>query len=138
MRYVLAIVLALLAHSAGAADWPPADTYKNGLGCPEGNDGCEFSYQYWDKQYDLATKGDYQGQRNVSFCLSVGCDGAIIVNKVLACAWRIVIIESGHLKMDDTDTANYNLYCGPQYLDEAGLTAARAQARQIMKLLDQH
>jgi hypothetical protein len=41
-----------------------------------------------------AHRGEYAAQRDVAFCLRFGCDGAVKVNKVAACAWRIVILGS--------------------------------------------
>ncbi|CAH0339583.1 hypothetical protein [Rhizobium sp. CECT 9324] len=137
MKTLLAFIFSsvLAAGSSLAAGWPPADTYTNAMGCNDPKSSCAYTLQTWESTYGSAIKGDYQEQRNVSFCLTTGCDLAIRQNKVLGCAWRMVILESGHLTMDDTDVANFNLYCGPQFVDSAGVTAARAQADQIRKLL---
>ncbi len=100
---------------------------------------CKQAIAVWDKDYKKAIHGNYQGQRNVSFCLSNGCvsfyHGFIKQNKVLGCAWRIVILKSGHLDADETDTDNFKLYCGPSFLDDAGRVAAEAQAATMLKML---
>lgn len=85
--------------------------------------------------HSTRASGQYQGQRNVAFCLSDGCSGAIRVNKILGCAWRFVILESGHFSIDTTDTSNLQYYCGQEHIDKAGLMAAEAQAKRILKML---
>ncbi|CDZ61411.1 Hypothetical protein NGAL_HAMBI2605_14910 [Neorhizobium galegae bv. orientalis] len=135
----LGLLFALTAVGTTLADdWPPADDYINSLvSCETSKDPghCKFTRATWQKEYDNAITGVYQGQRNVSFCLSTGCNDAIRQNKILGCAWRIVIIETGHLKADSTDTANLNYYCGREQVDETGRRAANAQARTMMKNL---
>lgn len=75
-----------------------------------------------------AFSGDYQAQRNLAYTLSTG----IPHNQVLACAWRIVIVESGALEVDQSDVGNKAHDCDRK-LDEVGLTAAKAQAETIKK-----
>jgi len=133
MRYLLAVIITLLVGTTSAADWPSAEDYVAWADCD--NDTCRYSRQTWAEEYRNATAGQYQGQRNVSFCLSTGCDGAIKVNKILGCAWRFVIVESGHLSADVTDTSNLKYYCGPEQVDEAGYATAEAQARTLLKML---
>lgn len=139
MRMVLAAAVMMVASSvASAADWPPVEDYINVLSdCSTSRyaNECKYTKASWPDDYKAATSGDYQGQRNVAFCLSTGCDGAIRINKILGCAWRFVILESGHLKVDSTDTSNLQFYCGPANLDQAGLTAAEAQAKRLLTLL---
>ncbi len=77
-----------------------------------------------------AKAGDYQAQRNVAYWLSGGYNGALPQNPVLACAWRIVILESGSTKVDATDVSNKKVYCDKR-LDADGINAARAQAKTL-------
>lgn len=138
-----AVTILVLASAAQAEDWPPADTYFSRISakCSDDADWCAKAEAVWTKDYEKATRGDYQGQRNVSFCLSTGCtefyNQSIRPNPILGCAWRYVILESGHLSVDDTDTQNLKVFCGPQYLDKAGLSAAEAQANRLLKMLGQ-
>ncbi len=135
MKRVVLLLSLSLSLPVHAADWPSAESYTNALGCDDPRSSCAYAQTTWEKDYKGATSGDYQGQRNVAFCLSSGCDNAIRVNKVLGCAWRMVILQSGHLELDDTDIGNFSLYCGPNFVDQAGILAAKAQADQIMKRL---
>lgn len=139
MRQVLALVIvAAMSSFANAADWPPATDYLNGLGdCSASKQpgSCQYSRDVWVKEYGEAVKGEYQGQRNVAYCLSTGCHGAIRVNKMLGCAWRFVILESGHLSADSSDTSNLDYYCGPENVDKAERRAAEAQSRRMLKML---
>jgi hypothetical protein len=116
----------------------PADDYINSFvscGRSENSANCEFIRSTWAKDYESAFAGSYQGQRNVSFCLSTGCDQAIRENRILGCAWRMVIIASGHLEADESDTANLNYFCGPDMLDDAGRAAAEAQSQSLLTSL---
>lgn len=81
-----------------------------------------------------AKTGDYQAQRNVAYWLSGGYAGAPPLNPVLACAWRIVILESGSTSVDSTDVSNKKLYCDRK-LDADGVKAAQAQARTLQKAM---
>lgn len=148
VRVFLAAVLAMIpVVNASAAEWPSADTYRpltNNCALYSddkggGEDWCKQATAVWDKDYDGAIHGRYQGQRNVSFCLSTGCReffrDIIRPNKILGCAWRIVILKSGHLDVDETDTANFKMFCGPRYVDDAGRAAAEAQAATMLKML---
>lgn len=133
-KFLVAAFVLLPIASATAADWPKVDDYVAIGECP--NDWCRSTRETWEKNYSAAISGDYQGQRNVAYCLSDGCEGAIRVNPVLGCAWRMVILESGHLEADQTDTTNLKYFCGREKVDAAGLATAKAQARRMLKMLD--
>ncbi|WP_311272376.1 MULTISPECIES: hypothetical protein [unclassified Rhizobium] len=140
MKYIVAVVLLMSVNAAHASDWPPASDYINdSQDCAASGDpgNCTYTKTTWPKEYENATSGKYQGQRNVSFCLSTGCNGAIRQNKVLGCAWRFVIVESGHLSADFTDATNLKHYCGRENVDKTERAAAEAQARRILKMLGQ-
>lgn len=81
-------------------------------------DMCDINkVQFVRRDWPKAWQGDYQGQRNVAFCRSTGCDGAVELNKVEACAWRSIILIAHVGATDDTDTTNLKTDCGA--LDEA-------------------
>lgn len=104
--------------------------------CPSGENEkwCEATLATFKaKDWPGAWRGDYQGQRNVSYCLSTGCDGAVKENGVGGCAWRIIIMASGSPKVDDTDTQNHKLYCGR--LTDVERAAAHAQAEQTFSAI---
>lgn len=139
VRVLLSIVcLVLLASFARAEDWPPAEYYvKSGIECDRAKDAadCDFVKVTWPKDYALAIAGDYQGQRNVSYCLSTGCYGVIVKNPMLGCAWRMVIIGMGDLKLDPSDTSNLKYFCGPELIDDGQFQAAKAQAAHMLRNL---
>lgn len=72
----------------------------------------------------LAQQGNYQAQRNYAYSLSQR-------NPIAACAWRIVIIQQGHKRVDTTDTGNLKVYCGK--LDQVEIAAAENQSKQLLK-----
>ena len=80
-----------------------------------------------------AKAGDYQAQRNLAYWLSGGYNGAPPLNAILACAWRIVILESGNSRVDASDVSNKQYYCGDKKLNADGLKAAQAQAKVLQK-----
>lgn len=88
--------------------------------------------QEYEALEKAAKAGDYQAQRNVAYWLSGGYDGAAPLNPILACAWRLVILESGSPSVDSSDVSNKRLYCDRK-LDADGLKAAQAQARTLKR-----
>lgn len=120
----------LLANSAAAQT---ADDYIAPSDCPAGPDKvfCDRHRADFKKQYPAALKGDYQSQRNVAFCLSTGCDGAVNQNRITGCAWRIVIMRSGSLKVDQSDSSNHDRCM--ERLSPAEILAASAQAETIFQ-----
>jgi hypothetical protein len=76
--------------------------------CPTGPDAalCEQNRGEFLKEHPQAMRGDYQSQRNVAFCMITGCDGAVRVNTITGCAWRMVIVASGSMKVDRSDTSH--------------------------------
>jgi hypothetical protein len=112
-----------MAKADGEIPSPPV----NGV-C--GDKSCESSKrEFVEKDWPAAWAGDYQAQRNVAFCLSNGCSGAVEVIDSAACAWRMVILDSAHDQADDTDESNRRVDCGR--LDAVGLEAARAKAQSL-------
>ena len=91
---------------------------------------CERSMaEFEGKDWPRSWAGDYQAQRNVAYCLSNGCDGAVQVNRTAACAWRMVILAAAHDSAGDGDVVNMKADCGK--LDEAGIAAARIKAERL-------
>lgn len=142
MRRFLALVIMAWSCDASAADWRPAKDYlflADDCATSDDPKRCQLMKDSWERDYNGAIAGDYQGQRNVAFCLSTGCKEiygtALRTNPVLGCAWRVVIVSSGHLDADKLDGDGMKIYCGPQYLDDVGRTMADAQARTILKMI---
>lgn len=83
--------------------------------------------------FDAAHAGDYQGQRNLAFCLSNGCAGAVMVDPVAACAWRIIVLASASPSIDSSDAENYGFDCGRigRTGEARAMVLARAKFRGI-------
>lgn len=139
-----------IAKEPGDPDWlvrtkPPQDVAPDPLpkpppGMPEAPIGmcigspqesyCPSSLaQFRDRDWPNAWRGDYQGGRNVAFCLTTGCNGAVMQNPIQGCAWRIVVQLSGDPQVDPTDTMAFKGECGR--LDAASFAAAELQAENI-------
>ena len=80
---------------------------------------------------------DYDAQRETASCLRTGkCVGSPVPNALEACAWRIVILGSGHGNADASDTANYQEDCRSLGSDQervVALTKAQELFRDIYK-----
>lgn len=116
---------------AAYRDHPPRDAPSLGI-CADGAKGedCRVAQYFWvTRDWPQAHRGDIEAVRNVAFCLSTSCDGAIFPKHVQGCAWRMMVINSGAVVVDDTDTANAQNECGQ--LNQAGRYAAVSRALQI-------
>lgn len=78
-----------------------------------------------------ALAGDYQAQRNLAYYLSTGAEGHA-QDVVAACAWRIVILGSGHAKVDSSDEGNKTFDCDRK-LNPQQLREAESQANALLK-----
>jgi hypothetical protein len=118
--------LPAIEHIALPPGAPPAPVsgFCSSNGICETN-RAKFELQDWPK----AWRGDYQGQRNVAYCLASGCEGAVKVNQFGACAWRMIILASKHDDADDSDVSNLKLDC--EKLDDVGMAAAHARSQDI-------
>ncbi|HEX8045180.1 hypothetical protein [Rhizobium sp.] len=121
-----------------AVPWPVAESFINPAAeCSQSADpgACRYTRDTWKTKYSDAVAGKYQGQRNVALCLSTGCDKAIQPDKILGCAWRIVIAKSGHTEFDDTDAMNLKVFCGSDYITQADRRVAETQARSMVMMI---
>lgn len=101
--------------------------------CPDESAGCYYSQATLAIELPFAYKGNYQAQRNVSFCLWDGCQNAVVPTKTLGCAWRIVILASGSTKVDDTDLMNFRFCAGE--LDPTEFSVTKAQAARLFQTI---
>ncbi|CAA0087591.1 Uncharacterised protein [Starkeya nomas] len=139
-RWIIANLstLAAVGLTASASLAQPAEVVElplNGFYCAGADEAtsCKKMISRLEADNRKAWKGDYQGQRNVAFCLSDGCGNMVLPNRSLGCAWRIVIIASGSPKVDTTDIGNLKVYCGK--LDAAERSAAQAQAATLFRTI---
>ena len=72
----------------------------------------------------LALNGNYQAQRNYAFLLGQKGD---VVNE---CAWRAVIIDSGHKDSHSGDVSNLKVACGK--LDQTQILLAQSKEKSLM------
>lgn len=113
-------------------NWKAKDGFRPPVSsCMSADPMCETSRAELFVSSKYAYQGVYQAQRNLAFCLSDGCYGAVIPNQNLSCAWRIVIAASGDPQVDDLDVAS--LKSCLSRLDAAGLAVARTRAAAIFK-----
>jgi hypothetical protein len=70
---------------------------------------CQANLRQQQRERQALARNDYQAMRNAAFCQWSGCDGAVDVDKISACAWRRAILRlhggpSG--RADNTDRGN--------------------------------
>lgn len=89
---------------------------------------CEMARRRFPGELQKALTGDYIAQRNVAHMLSGGIRPVeaqgVIPNPQEACAWRVVIIRSGHQQSGLGDAHNAVIDCG-----RLGVNDVRAEAR---------
>jgi hypothetical protein len=124
----------LLALSMGACCVTPlaaAEIHPASLSCQVAEEPgrCEKLKTDFTAAYTLAYKGNHGAQATVAFCLSTGCRGAVIVDKVAACSWHIVIANSGAATV--LDGSNLKDVCRP--MTEEQKTAARALSHDLVR-----
>jgi hypothetical protein len=89
------------------AKWKARDGYRPSFAiCQSQSTQCAVNQAEIIASAKFAYKGDYQAQRNIAFCLFTGCQGAVIIDKALSCAWRTVILAAASSEVDATDTSN--------------------------------
>jgi hypothetical protein len=99
---------------------------------------CAASAQESFESYQRkAMAQDYNAQRYTAVCLRTArCVGSPVRNLIEACAWRIVILGSGHSEVDASDIANYQHDCQSLIVDQEranALTKAEELFRRIYK-----
>lgn len=113
-------------------NWKAKDGFRPPVSsCMSADPMCETSRAELFVSSKYAYQGVYQAQRNLAFCLSDGCYGAVIPNQNLSCAWRIVIAASGNPQVDDLDVTSLKTCLSK--LDAAGLAVARTRAAAVFK-----
>lgn len=80
--------------------------------------------------YDLALHGDYQAQRNIAYGFAALPYNGQKKNKVLGCAWYLVVLNSGSPKVNAGDRSNVETYCGK--LEPDLLKAAKYNAQNFL------
>jgi hypothetical protein len=121
-----------------AVPWPDAQTYINSTTeCSQSSNpgACRHTRDTWDTEYGNAIAGKYEDQRNVALCMSTGCDQAVRADKVLGCAWRMVIMKSAHPEANGADAEDLTHFCGSDYVDQNGRQAAETQAKSMFVMI---
>lgn len=135
-KRMIAIGLMGLAVAAAAPN-RAANEAEAYIGLCLGDDpksGCAFNRQMFLEQYPKALRGDYQSQRNVAYLLSGAvtppADNPVQTNTLQACAWRLVILKSGHAQAGSGDVGNRNVDCARRGVD---MDAAQARADELLR-----
>ena len=79
-----------------------------------------------DQLTEKALRGDYQAQRNLAYRYSTG-DAVVAKNPVEGCAWREVVMLSGHPQAIAGDASNRDVECGRLASSERELATQKAK-----------
>lgn len=128
-----------VAKTEAEANWPKTPLPK---GAPEApitgacsDDICiTTQVQFANSDWPKAWSGEYAPQRNAAYCRKTGCRGAVQVNVIEACAWRMLILASHTMEVDDTDTANFEMDCNT--LGPTDLDASRRKAKAMIGVIE--
>lgn len=138
MRMVRLVLAGLLvtAPAAGQRPDPQREAQSMVRAClvPQGKEWCEINLKKFTEEYPKALRGDYQSQRNVAYLLSGAWQPAIEnpvqTNTLQACAWRLVILQSGHAQAGPGDVSNRDIDCRRPGVDRP---AAEARAAELLR-----
>ncbi|MBX4893328.1 hypothetical protein [Rhizobium bangladeshense] len=122
----------LLAVSIGALFVSPleaGETKPVTKACQPGAKHCERWTAEFATALQQALKGNHAAQQIVAFCLSSGCRDAVVIDKVAACSWHLVIANSGAATV--LDSSNLRHTCRP--MTPAQKDEARANARELVR-----
>ena len=108
MKRFAALALLFLAEPS-AASAQSADSYLQA--CTKSDSICEGAQLRFETSFPKALAGDHSAQRDVSSCLTNGCDDAVRRDRVLGCAWRLMITKSVAYAADLTDAGFFNANC---------------------------
>ena len=86
-----------------------------------------YQFAHWDWRW--AQKGEITAARNVVFCLSTGCHGAVRAQPIRGCAWSLLITTSGSPDQIGTDADRATMSCRSLSPGEQAL--ARSQAAKL-------
>lgn len=125
-------VVCVLSTAALADDFAIADRFRTCTA--DDRYDCNSNQKQLKSEFPRAMKGDYSAQRNVSYCLSSGCGGAVDIDKTLGCAWRIVILAGGSANITSADQSNFHHFCSAGLTDE-DRAIATAQARRLFQTI---
>jgi hypothetical protein len=110
-RTIIAGVFSALAYApAFAFEFPKIEEYTTICMVTSNEETCEATKQQLKQDWRKAIAGSYEAQRNIAFCLSSGCDGAMTVNPIDGCAWRMVI-QASPAKKQNTELRSYRQDC---------------------------
>ena len=88
---------------------------------PEKKALCEAGRRTFLRDYQAAKAGDYQGQVNASAWLSekgrLDIRPFIEPNRIQACAWALVVVQSGHARVAEKDVAYVRMRCDAPGVD---------------------
>ena len=138
MRGIWVLAAAVAVSAAGLAPDPYRAQAEELLRfcAPDGEAGqeCERNRATFRREYPLAMRGDYQSQRNVAFFLAGRMRdldrSPVTPNLLQGCAWRMVILASGHRQTNDLDVSAMRIDCNKPEVDQ---TAAQARAARLME-----
>jgi len=127
------VLVASLAGCSKQEEASPASVPQATQAEPASTASAAPTIDDYEKLEAEALKGDYQAQRNISYWLSGGV-GVPPVNPILGCAWRIVVLNSGSLSVDQSDSSNKTFYCDKKLTPEE-LRAAQAQSETLIETI---
>lgn len=131
IRIGAAAVLCAVTTITQASDFEFTDRF---LTCASDDISCRSTQKQLKAEFPRAMKGDYAAQRNISYCLTSGCSGAVDIDKTLGCAWRIVILAGGSTKITSADQSNFHHFCSADLTDD-DRSLSTAQARRLFSTI---
>jgi hypothetical protein len=131
--HCLIVLVTLASGAARAEDLASAEDPPGLLKCSAGPlESCQVGRENIRLWYRASLEGDTSAQRWMAKCYTDGCNGTLQKNRLLACAWRQVIVRTGTLRterkalaseVNDADLASQARACD-------GLSSPEAKAAE--------
>ncbi|MER2268937.1 hypothetical protein [Methylobacterium oxalidis] len=129
MRNFAAFPLLLLLGSSVALAQSPD---KHLLICEQADHSCQETQKEFKAFFPRALAGEREAQRNVSSCLTNGCEDAVQRDRVLGCAWRLMIIKSAASESKNIDEDYFSANCTGS-LTDADVAHLESQAGGLFR-----
>ncbi|MBD9390156.1 hypothetical protein IB237_23425 [Agrobacterium sp. AGB01] len=125
------IITGMAGVPSFAYEFPKVEDFTTICMVTSNDELCDATKLHFKSDWQNAIAGSYEAQRNIAFCLSTGCDGAVTVNPVDACAWRMVI-QASPAKRQDTELQSYRQDCKLSNIDRRKALALAEEMYQAI------
>lgn len=130
IKFAISLVALLLAAGCQKSQPEPSASMADDIAKKLQQDAASAPASDFMAVLDAAKRGDYQAQRNLAYGYAAQPYPGQEKNRVLGCAWYLVILNSGHPQANAGDESNVQTYCGA--LEKDLLETSKTRASQFL------